>query len=163
MNNVNTLLAMALAAVLVMFRLGCGVAHVAADDGTLMLTVRSLIGEAGETGHVDHVAILRVYDARHELPAWRNRPMRDLIARYSSVVRPGLPMNRNRLRVLNITEDRAPRRVVELVRRWMAGEYIGNPCRGATHFGSYEDSRRSPLVRVACTSPTRNVFLRGAR
>lgn len=151
-----------LTAVFALFHVDC-VGRVRADDGTLMITVRSLIGEAGESGHVDHQAILNVYTYRHALPAWRNRPMRELVARYSAAVRPGLPMNANRLRVLHITEERAPVRVVDLVKRWLAGEDIGNPCNGATQYGSWADASRTRLRRVTCTGRTRNVFLRGAR
>lgn len=134
-----------------------------ADDGTLLLVVRSLIGEAGEDGHADHAAILGVFSYRHELPAWRNRPIRELVSQYSAAVRPGLPMNVNRARVLGITEERAPRRLVELVRQWLSGEHIGTPCPNSEHFGSPADAARTRLVRVACTARTRNVFLRAAR
>jgi len=135
--------------------------ELARTDPALLLA-QALVAEAGWTVHDDQAAILHVLKRRARLPAFRRddglRPEVRVALSYVRTFNPRrAPTERQRrMRALDwpLLEERAPG-VVDIVRRWVDGERVPDPCRGlAWHWGSASDTRRSALPRVDCGRTT---------
>lgn len=148
------------------------------DEAKLWLA-RSVLGEAGWKRPDEYSAIAYVYATRAEQTG--RYDFLGMVKQYSAAVRaPGKRRN-PWLFELGFDKTRPPSwpmgpqwpglhdeawfQTLEWADAWQAGEHE-NPCPGANHFGSYQDSHRASnarWMRIRCKVSTRNRFYTSLR